>query len=271
MNISKEAVKQFWEKAACGEEALLDEPTEGGFRRQFERRYRLEPFIAGFAEFSQYRGKKVLEIGIGLGADHQRFAEAGAELYGIDLTVRAVKLVRRRFKGLGLSSQLRVGDAENLEFPDDMFDLVYAWGVIHHSPDTRKAAQEIIRVLKPGGTFKVMIYHKYSLVGYMLWLRYALMKGRPLISLDQIYSHYLESPGTKAFSLDEARRLFEHAENIHIRTVLTHGDLLTSYAGQRHRGFSLWLARRIWPRFIIRRLFRKHGLFMLIQGNKPPL
>lgn len=114
-----------------------------------------------------------------------------------------------------------------------------------------------------------MIYHKYSFVGYMLWLRYALMRLRPFMSLDQIYSQYVESPGTKAYSIDEARKLFEGAEDINITVVLTHGDLLASHAGQRHQGWILSLARIVWPRIIIRNFFKNHGLFMLIQGRKP--
>lgn len=117
-------------------------------------RYELEPFILDFAEFEKYRGKKVLEIGVGLGADHQKFAEAGAELYGIDLTERAVEFVRKRFEIMGLHFHLKTGDAEHLDFPDETFDLVYSWGVIHHTPDTSKAAKEILRVLRGGANLR---------------------------------------------------------------------------------------------------------------------
>lgn len=93
----------------------------------------------------------MLEIGVGLGADHQRFAEAGADLYGIDLTERAVEHTRRRLALFELESRLAIGDAEDLAFPDEAFDQVYSWGVLHHSPDTPKAIDEVWRVLKPGG------------------------------------------------------------------------------------------------------------------------
>ena len=175
MESSKELVRQFWEEASCGEKLYLPSLSMEDFLRQAEIRYELEPFIPDFAEFGKYRGKKVLEIGVGLGADHQRFAEAGAELHGIDLTRRAVDHVLHRFRVMGLTSDLAVGDAEHLDFPDGTFDLVYSWGVIHHSPDTSKAAREILRVLRPGGVFKVLIYDRYSLFGYMIWIRYALM------------------------------------------------------------------------------------------------
>lgn len=211
----------------------------------------------------------MLEIGLGLGADHQRFAEAGAKLSGIDLTETAVEHTARRLALVGLTSELRVGDAERLPFADASFDIVYSWGVIHHSPDTPRAAREILRVLRPGGRFEVMIYQRQSLIGWMLWLRYALLRGRPLKSLDWVYHHYLESPGTKAYSPDEARRLFEGAVDIDVHSVLTHGDLLESQAGQRHKGPLLAVARRLWPRWLIRRIFPNHGLFLMVEGRAP--
>ncbi|MEA3412262.1 MAG: class I SAM-dependent methyltransferase [Pseudomonadota bacterium] len=143
-----------------------------------------------------------------LGADHQRFAEAGARLWGIDLTERAVEHTRRRLTELGFESRLSTGDAERLEFDDESFDYVYSWGVLHHSPDTRGAIAEVYRVLRKGGVARVMIYHKWSLVGLMLWVRYGLLGLRPWMTLDQVYGRYLESPGTKAYSRREARELY---------------------------------------------------------------
>lgn len=121
----------------------------------------------------------MLEIRVGLGADHQRFAEAGAELWGIDLTERAVEHTYKRMSCFGLSSYLAVGDAEALDFPENTFDRIYSWGVLHHSPDTPKAVSEALRVLRPGGRGSIMIYNKWSMVGVMLWLRYALLGLRP--------------------------------------------------------------------------------------------
>ena len=264
----KDTVRAFWERSSCGEALYLAETSIEGFRRQMEQRYALEPYIIDFASFDAWTGKKVLEIGVGLGADHQRFAEAGAALYGIDLTERAVRLARERLRLLGLHSNIEVGDAESLRFADNTFDLVYSWGVIHHSPNTRRAANEILRVLRSGGIFKVMIYHKFSFVGYMLWIRYALLRFKPWMSLAEIYSNYLESPGTKAYTTSDAMKLFGSASRISCRIVLTHGDLLTSDAGQRHRGLMLTVAKRFWPRRLIQMFFTNHGLFMLIEGEK---
>lgn len=269
MNLEKQQVRDFWNEASCGEALLLPQNDQAGYEEQAKARYALEPYILEFARFNETGGQRVLEIGVGLGADHQQFAQAGAELWGIDLTERAIEHTQRRIKAFGLSSNLAVGDAENLEFEDGKFDLVYSWGVLHHSPNTPKAVAEVLRVLKPGGRARIMIYHTWSMVGLMLWLRYALLRLRPWTSMAEIYARYLESPGTKAYSITGARKLFAAFGDVKIQTVLTHGDLLESGAGQRHQGGLLNIARRIWPRPLIRRFFPGAGLFMLIEAVKP--
>jgi ubiquinone/menaquinone biosynthesis C-methylase UbiE len=268
MDSGKRALLEFWDRAACGEELYLANQQREGYSEQARRRYELEPVIAELAEFDAAAGQRVLEIGVGLGADHQRYAEAGARLCGIDLTERAVAHTRRRLTLFGLDSALSTGDAEHLAFPADEFDSVYAWGVLHHSPDTPRAVAEVYRVLRPGGVARIMIYHKWSLVGYMLWIRYALLRLRPWMSLRQVYARYLESPGTKAYSVAEARRMFVAFRSVQIRTCLTHADLLESEAGQRHRTGMLTFARAIWPRRLLRRYAASHGLFMLIRAVK---
>jgi SAM-dependent methyltransferase len=267
----KEDVKDFWNAASCGEELYLPNQDADGYRAEAETRYQLEPYIVRFAAFDKTRGQKVLEIGVGLGSDHQRFAEAGADLTGIDLTERAIQHTSHRLSLFGLTSNLAIGDAENLSFPDSTFDLVYSWGVLHHTPDTAKAIAEVHRVLKPGGEARIMIYHKWSLVGFMLWARYGLFRGRPWVKLTEIYSRFLESPGTKAYSYAECRALFAMFAHVQIQTSLTHGDLLESEAGQRHRGIFLSIARALWPRSLIRAFFPRSGLFMMISARKEAL
>lgn len=266
--IEKQQVHDFWNDAACGENLYLQDTDRAGYEAQADMRYRLEPFIPPFADFVSAKGKKMLEIGVGLGADHQCFAEAGADLYGIDLTERAVEHTRRRLALFDLSSVLTVGDAENLNFSDESFDQVYSWGVLHHSPNTPKAISEVHRVLKRGGRAKIMIYHKWSMIGVMLWLRYALLVGQPWRSLRSVYAEHLESPGTKAYSVTEARTLFAPFSEVKITTPLGHGDLLESDVGQRHRGMALTLAKKLWPRWFIRRFLPGAGLFMLIEARK---
>jgi SAM-dependent methyltransferase len=261
-------VHDFWNDASCGEELYLAGSDRDGYTAQMRKRYELEPFLTAFARPEEALGLDVLEIGVGLGADHQLFAQAGARLSGIDLTGRAVAHARKRLALFGLESNLKVADAESLPFAAESFDLVYSWGVLHHSTDTPRAIDEAWRVIRKGGQARIMIYHKRSLVGYMLWFRYGLLSGRPWRSLNDIYNNHLESPGTKAYTVDEARRLFGRFSEVRISTILTHGDLLESNAGQRHRGWMLSMAKRLWPRRLLRVMVPSHGLFMLIEATK---
>jgi ubiquinone/menaquinone biosynthesis C-methylase UbiE len=265
----KQNVHDFWNEASCGEELYLKgEKIKEKYDYQAKERYRLEPEIIDFANFVNYSNKTILEIGVGLGADHQNWALVTPYLYGCDLTERAIEHTKQRLDLHNLQSNLKVADAEQLPYNDAFFDLVYSWGVIHHSPNTPKAIEEIYRVLKQGGAAKIMIYHKYSIVGFMLWIRYAFMTLKWNTTLHEIYSKHLESPGTKAYSYDEAKLLFAQFKIISIKTPLHHGDLLASEAGQRHKGFILTLARLFFPRFLIRKFLPNNGLFMMIHVQK---
>lgn len=264
-----EDVRDFWDAAACGEDLLLKDLSLEGYQGQAAERYRLEPYIKDFAGFTEVAGKAVLEIGVGLGADHEQFARGGAVLTGVDITPRAVSRTAERFALMGLSSDIQVANAEQLPFADNSFDHVYSWGVLHHTPNTPKAIAEALRVLKPGGHYRIMIYNKWSLIGLMLWTRYALLVGKPTRTLTDVYAEHLESPGTKAYTPSEAAAILRpFSKDVTTQIVLTHGDLLESGAGQRHQGGLLNLARKIWPRWLLRRLAKDNGLFLLIKGTK---
>lgn len=265
------AVKDFWNRGSCGEIYAGEGDDHQRYANVSRLRYELEPYLPEFAKFAEARGKDVLEVGVGMGSDHQMLAMAGPRsLHGVDLTERAIDHTRARFRAFGLTSHLLVGNAEDLPFPDASFDFVYSWGVIHHSPDTPKAAREILRVLRPGGIARVMIYHRYAPVGLMLWTRYALLRGRPWTGLDEIYAKYLESPGTKAYDVGQARRLFAGASEVIIKVVPGLGDLLQGEVGQRHRGILLSTAKALWPRWLIRLLSRyfSFGMGLLIEVRK---
>lgn len=129
-----------------------------------------------------------------------------------------------------------------MPYPDDAFDLVYSWGVIHHTPDTRRALEEIVRVCRPGGTCKIMVYNRHSLVTFFLWLRYALLAGRPWRSFSWCLHHHMESAGTKAYTKKELRTLLGGlpVENIRLKPVLTHYDRLGKFARPLQ-----WVARSL--------------------------
>lgn len=265
----KNEVRDFWEKASCGEVYAKGDSLRQLLESQAKARYELEPYILEFARFAEGAGRDVLEIGVGMGADHLEWARARPRsLAGIDITPRGVAYTRSLLELYGFTSRLQVGDAENLPFASESFDLVYSWGVLHHTPDTPAAVREVWRVLRRNGVARVMIYHARSIVGGMLWARYGLMAGRPARALADIYAHHLESPGTKAYSIEEARRMFSSFSRVEARSQLSFGDLLEGAAGQRHTGALLSAARALWPRPLIKRLLPRCGLLLLIEAVK---
>ena len=159
----KERVRTFWQENPCGVKFADAAPGTRHFYELIEaHRYTKEWHIPAAADFAGARGLKVLEIGCGLGTDGAQFAEANADYTGVDLTDAAVELARKRFELFGLSGKFQTADAENLEFADESFDLVYSHGVLHHTPETQKAIDEVHRVLRPGGRAVVMLYHRDS-------------------------------------------------------------------------------------------------------------
>ena len=264
----KAEVRQFWETQSCGEIYAKGATAESRFTAHAHTRYRLEPYIRDFARFQDGTGRDVLEIGVGMGADHVEWARSNPRrLAGVDLTPRAINWTAQRLAALGLSSELQEADAEHLPFPDESFDIVYSWGVLHTTPDTPQAFREAYRVLRKGGVLRAMIYHRPSFVGLMLWARYGLLQGRPQRSLTGIYASHLESPGTKGYTIPEARRLTMQFAAASHRTAISFGDLLDGGVGQQHRGPLLTVAIRLWPRPLIRHMHRL-GLYLLIEAMK---
>ena len=259
----KSDVQKFWNAEPCGSRYL-------GAREDFESharaRYQLEPYIHDFAGFEQSSGKRVLEIGVGMGADYLEWLRAGAFAAGVDFSSTSLERARRRCELAGYTPDLRVADAEHLPFPDNAFDIVYSYGVMHHSPDTAQCIREARRILKPGGTLRIMIYHHPSLTGLMLWVRYGWLRGK---SLRRSVYDRLESPGTNSYTEAEARTLLDGFEQIEFRQEFSPGDLLLNEPSARFRGAWYRLIWKLYPRALVRALGRKLGLFLLISARKP--
>jgi ubiquinone/menaquinone biosynthesis C-methylase UbiE len=222
-------VRSFWEKEPCGSGKVIVGNVAPFTREWYERieqyRYEVEPFIFSVAQFPRHAGKRVLEVGVGAGTDHLQWARSGAECYGVDLTEAALEVTKTRFALYGLSSSLKRLDAETLPFPDQDFDVVYSWGVIHHSEKPEFIVSEIRRVLKPGGVFIGMMYGRRSSFVFKLWIKHALLKGKPWLTFADLVWDKVESVGTKSYTKSELRELFSEFKNVEIIPILSKADM----------------------------------------------
>ncbi len=258
----KQRTQEQWSANPCG--AHIAKEYAFGTREYFDaiEAYRYQVYAPWMREaigFDKYAGKRLLEVGCGTGTDLLQFARGGAIVSGVDLTPRSIEIVRQRFAVYGQQGEFVEGDAEKLNFADGAFDVVYSFGVIHHTPDTEAAAQEIHRVLKPGGKAIVMVYHRSSLyywLGLMVKrgiLRGELCKYRPAEILSR-YVEHTESDGrplVKAYTRKEARQLFRRFRecNVEVNQLTREelgfvGRLLPESALQflaRHFGWNLMI------------------------------
>jgi SAM-dependent methyltransferase len=160
------ARRSFWTRYQPGTRGANAPIGSSEFFAQVEaERYALEPDIPELVQFERWAGHDVLEAGCGIGTDAVQFVRAGARYHGIDFSPTALELARSRPELA--DADLVQGSITQLPFADASFDLVYSNGVIHHIPETDRAVAEFRRVLRPGGTAILMVYHRASLNFYV--------------------------------------------------------------------------------------------------------
>lgn len=179
----KDAARLQWNTTPCGtgeEFAGIEPETLAWFDRIREDRYRVsDPWMTRFFDYASGRGKRVLEIGFGLGSDLLTWAENGAEVHGIDITQEHLRLAGRNFALHGREAKLQLAEAARIPYPDDTFDIVYSNGVLHHTRDIEDCITEIRRVLKPGGRLLMSVYRRHSAFHYAtLLLADGLLRGK---------------------------------------------------------------------------------------------
>jgi 2-polyprenyl-3-methyl-5-hydroxy-6-metoxy-1,4-benzoquinol methylase len=166
-DISIDAVRAYWNVRPCN---IRHSPKAVGTREYFDeveqRKYFVEPHIPGFAEFSRWSGKRVLEIGCGIGTDTVNFARAGARVTAVELSDASADVARRRVQVYGLSDRvtIHVGNAEELSdiLSAQTFDLVYSFGVIHHSPRPDRIIAHLRKFMTPASELRLMVYARIS-------------------------------------------------------------------------------------------------------------
>jgi ubiquinone/menaquinone biosynthesis C-methylase UbiE len=217
----KQRAREQWSQDPCGARygAKYEFATREFFDEVERHRYsEYAPWMPEVMGFERFAGKRLLEIGCGMGTDLLQFARGGARCTGVDLTPRSVEISSLHFGLYGMRADFALADGERLPFDDESFDVVYSNGVLHHTPDTVRAVKEIHRVLRRGGIAKVMLYHRRSLyywsdiILYRGVLRGHFLRGHSpeeIMSRHVEYSEHEARPLVKVYSRRQARALFK--------------------------------------------------------------
>lgn len=287
-------VQTYWDANPAGyaEVKHLENDRRAFFDERDRQTCLLYPHLDSQYGFALAQGKRTLELGCGMGYNAQRLAESGARLTLIDLAPKAVRLAQERFALRHLHADFLTADAEHLPFAPNTFEMVFSSGAIHHSSDTKAAAHEIVRVIAPGGSATVMIYHRDSIwfwwniivkLGALMWL----LNNAPAALRDYVLSrfprwrHYILPPGrritlndvirsgtdfggalnpiSRVYTRDSARKLFPGLTGIQF--VIADATFRPFSVAP---AFLLAMGRRIkdW-------LNRRYGFFLIVHGVKP--
>ncbi|HUZ62798.1 MAG TPA: class I SAM-dependent methyltransferase [Acetobacteraceae bacterium] len=252
-----ETVAEYWNRRPCN---LRHSPREVGSRAYFdevgERKYFVEPHIPAFAEFPRWHGKRVLEIGCGIGTDAVSFVRAGADYTGVELSEASLTLARQRFALFGLRGELLHANAEALDAVGEAgsFDLIYSFGVIHHTPHPEAVLRHVRRLVRPDGELRVMVYARDS------WKDAMIEAG-----LDQPEAQH-GCPIAFTYTTGQARALLEQAG---FEAVSITQDHIFPYVVEKYVRYEYelqpWFAAM--PRAMFRALEQRFGWHLLIRAR----
>jgi len=158
------------------------------------------PYLLKHVPVETFKGKKVMEVGLGYGTLSQKIAENCDEYCGLDIASGPVDLVNRRLSYLGVGGSAQTGSIKDCPFPDSTFDVVVAIGCYHHTGDLRKAISETSRVLKPGGVCYLMVYNKYS---YRQWIH------SPILTIKRFLKEKFSATSVNIETTERERKTFD--------------------------------------------------------------
>jgi ubiquinone/menaquinone biosynthesis C-methylase UbiE len=228
LELEKQHAREQWTNDPCGSSYVrdLELGTQEFFEAVEQHRYsEYAPWMREVMEFDNFAGADLLEIGCGMGTDLLQFSRGGAHCTAVDITPRSIEITRHRFALYNQPGFFLLSDAEHLPFRSESFDVVYSNGVLHHTPDTQGSIDEVHRVLRKGGTAKIMVYHRNSLnywveiVARRGLLGAEFLRGR---SPEEIMSRVIECsdhdarPLVKVYSRKQAMKLFRRFKDVRI-------------------------------------------------------
>jgi SAM-dependent methyltransferase len=248
-------VRNFWNARPCNIRHSQKPVGSAEYCKEVqERKFFVESHIPSFADFPRWKGKSVLEIGCGIGAAAFAFVEAGAEYTGVELSESTLDVCKQCFGSLGISGTFYVADAENLSsvVPVKPYDLIYSFGVIHHSPNQPKIIEEAKKFMGPDSELRIMLYSKYSWKSFMI-----------LLGFDQPEAQY-GCPIATTYSANDVRKLLTGFEVISIEK-----DHIFPYNVEEYKKYN-YVKRFPWnilPAPVMRWVEKKLGWHMLIRAR----
>ncbi len=253
-NIELEKVQSYWNARPCN---IRHSQSPVGTRQYFDeveaRKYFVEPHIPLFAEFEKWKGKKVLEIGCGIGTDTINFARAGAQVTAVDLSTESLALAKKRAEVFGLDNiTYYQANAEQLSdyVPVERYDLVYSFGVIHHTPHPERVIEQIHKYIDKDSIFKIMVYHRTSWKVCWMQLKYGKKQGE---TLDELIARYSEAetgcPVTYSYTNETIKGFLKGFEIIDTKI-----DHIFPYSISEYRNYQ---CKKVWYfRYLPQALFR---------------
>ena len=255
-----EQVRTYWDSRPCN---LRHSPRPPGSREYFDeveaRKYFVEPHIPEFAQFERWRDKDVLEVGCGVGTDSVSFARNGARLDVVELSPESLALTKKRFEVFGLNANFTNGNAEEIAQllpPEKKYDLIYSFGVIHHTPHPERVLAGLKARLKPDGELRIMLYSRYC--WKVLWIVLTRWWREPM-SISRLVARYSEAqtgcPVTYIYSARQIRELLKDFDVVSVSKDHIFPYRIKDYV--QYRYVKVWYFRWMpdsWFRWLEKRL-----------------
>lgn len=266
-----EQVQRYWDSRPCNvrhSEIDIDENPLQYSRNVSERKFKVEPHLIDFADFGNWYGMKVLDLGCGVGTQAIQFAMCGVSVTAVDLSKKSLEIARKRIDAykLDLDIQFTQANIEELPayLPHSYYDLIFSFGVIHHTPNPERVIRHVKNYLAPDGEFRLMLYHRYSTKAIGTVLRY----WRPGMTFDDAVAKQSEAqsgcPITRTYTKQSARELLKDFDIVDMRVEHIFPYKVKDYIKYKYIYKWYW---RILPRRVFRWLEQRFGWHLLITAR----
>jgi SAM-dependent methyltransferase len=245
----EENVSEYWDRRPCGEwHSRAKDLLQYSIQTTAWKKY-VEPHLWEFAEFPNWCGARVLDLGCGIGTEALEFARHGADVVAVDYSQQSLDIAAERAQAEDLRIDFRLQDFQQpVIVKPNTFDLVWAWGSIHHAKNPAAVLHWVPLYMAPGAEFRMMVYHRFSTKALRLWAE----AGFPL-NFDGAVARGSEAqpncPTTHTYTRWGARRLLENAGLDVLSVKVTHifpwqGD---AYGRRQWVKGWLWKVLPTWP------------------------